>query len=358
MRSSPLARATALAYALLLAYSGLAPWSGWHDLGLDPLVWLAAPIPRYVTRFDLIVNVLAYVPLGALIVLALHPRIRGVLAVVIALLVAAALAAGVETGQTFLPTRVASNIDLATNSLGALIGASLAAPLASKLIDGGRLLELRLRWFERDASVLLLIVALWPAAQIHPGPMLFGNGDMQAPGATVAEAFGFTWFTIDATLFGPAEFVLAEALVVAAAVLAVGLVLASVMRPAIPRVALLAALIAAALAAKSLASAVQFGPEHALAWLTPGAVGGLAIGVLSLAVASSGARRALRAFALLAVLVLLVAVNIVPENPYYLANLAEWRQGRLLNFNALARWLSLAWPLVLLAWLAGRQGRD
>ncbi len=324
--------------------------SGW-----TPWAWLAAPVPRYVTRFDLIVNVLAYLPLGALIVLALHPRIRGLLAVVIALIASTALAAGVETCQSFLPTRVASNIDLVANSLGALIGAALAAPFASRLIESGRLLELRLRWFERDAPILLLIVVLWPAAQIYPGPMLFGNGDMQAPGAAVAEALGLTWFTIDAALFGPAEFVLAEAFVVAAAVLAVGLALASVMRPAAPRLALLATLIAVALGAKSLANAVQFGPERALAWLTPGAFGGLAIGLLSLAAASGGTRRALRAFALLAILVLLVAVNIVPENPYYLANLQEWRQGRLLNFNALARWLSLAWPLSLLIWLLGRQ---
>ena len=79
-----------------------------------------------------------------------------------------------------------------------------------------------------------------------------------------------------ADTFDLAEFVLAEAFVVAAAILAVGLAFASTMRPHAPRVKLLLALLMAALLSKTLANAVQFGPERALAWLTPGVYGGLA----------------------------------------------------------------------------------
>ncbi len=84
-RHSPLARAACATYALLLLYSGLAPWSGWRDLGLNPFAYLAAPIPAHVTNFDLAVNVLAYLPFGALLVFALHPAKRGLTAVLIAL---------------------------------------------------------------------------------------------------------------------------------------------------------------------------------------------------------------------------------------------------------------------------------
>ena len=90
--ASPLARAAFAIYALLLAYSGLAPWSGWRDLGLNPFAYLAAPIPAHVTNFDLAVNVLAYMPFGALLVLALHPVARGWTVVLIALLSAMLLA--------------------------------------------------------------------------------------------------------------------------------------------------------------------------------------------------------------------------------------------------------------------------
>lgn len=354
-RHSPLARATCMVYALLLVYSGLAPWSGWRDLGLNPFAYLAAPIPAHVTSFDLAVNVLAYLPFGALLVFALHPAARGLTAVLIALSIGMLLAGAVEAGQSYLPTRISSNLDLLTNTAGAALGALIAAPFASSLIDRGRLADWRLRWFERHASLMLLVVALWPVAQIYPGPMLFGNGDIRDELGALLTALGGA-LPIDnavdavaefAEAFGFAEFVLAEAFVVAAAILAVGLAFASTMRPHAPRVKLLLLLLVTALVSKTLAHAVQFGPERAFAWLTAGVYGGLALGVLSLLAASAGPRIWSARFALLALLALVVAVNLVPENPYYIDALSVWRQGKLLNFNALARWLSLLWPYAL-----------
>jgi hypothetical protein len=231
--------------------------------------------------------------------------------------------------------------------LGAFVGGALAAPFASSLIDRGRLAHLRLRWFERRPSVLLLLVSLWPLTQLYPDPMLFGAGDMREPLGAVVAALGGTWPALDAERFGPAEFVLAEAFVVSAAVLAVGLSFASTMRPAAPRIALLLGLLLAALAAKALASGLLFGPERTFAWLTPGAYGGLALGTLTLVVSSAGPLRWLPRFALLALVAALVAVNVVPHNPYYLATMQGWRQGALLNFNALTGWLSALWPYAL-----------
>jgi len=359
-RHSPLARTACAVYALLLVYSGLAPWSGWRDLGLNPFAYLAAPIPVHVTHFDLAVNVLAYLPFGALLVFALHPAARGWSAVLIASIVGLLLAAIIEAVQSYLPTRISSNLDLLANSAGAALGAFIAAPFASRLIDRGRLADWRLRWFERRGSVLLLAVALWPAAQIYPEPMLFGNGHIPDElGALFATFAGMlplddVMFTVAefADAFDVAEFVLAEAFVVAAAILAVGLAFTSTMRPHAPRVKLLLALISIALLSKALAHAVQFGPERALAWLTPGVYGGLALGVLSLLAASAGPRIWSARFAMLALLALVVAVNIVPENPYYIDALSAWRQGKLLNFNALAHWLSLLWPYALAYGLA------
>lgn len=349
--ASPLARAACVVYALLLAYSGLAPWSGWRDLGLQPLAYLTAPIPRHITNFDLVVNVLAYMPFGMLLVFALHPRVKGTAAILIALAAGLLLAGAIEALQSYLPARVSSNVDLLTNGAGALLGAVLAAPLASGLIDRGRLADWRQRWFDRHSSAPLLLVALWPAAQIYPEPMLFGNGEIRGALEDFVGALGGHWPTLDAALFGPAEFVLAEAFVVASAVLAVGLAFAAAMRPTGPRSSLLIALIVAALLSKSLALAVQFGPERAFAWMTPGAFGGLAIGTLSLLAASAGPRAWLPRFALLALLALVASVNLVPDNPYYLATIQGWRQGALLNFNALARWLSVLWPYALALWL-------
>jgi VanZ family protein len=346
-RSSPLARGACAVYALLLLYSGLSPWRGWRDLGVAPLAYLTAPVPRHLTAFDLIVNILGYVPLGALVVLALHPRTRGAVAVLLAVVAGALLSGTIEALQTYLPSRVPSNIDLATNTLGALAGGVLAAPFASSLIDRGRLADLRLRWFERRPSVLLLLVSLWPLTQISPEPMLFGSGDLRETLGEAVSALGGTWPSLDPAGFGPAEFVLAEAFVVSAALLAVGLAFASAMRSVAPRAALLVALLLAALAVKALAHGTLFGPDRAVAWLTPGAYGGLAIGMLALMAASAGPVHWRPRFALVALAAALVAVNVVPVNPYFLVNMQEWRQGVFLNFNELASWLSTLWPYAL-----------
>jgi VanZ family protein len=346
-RSSPLARGACIVYGLLILYSGLSPWSGWRDLGVGPFAYLAAPVPRHLTTFDLIVNVLGYAPFGALIVLALHPRARGVPAALLALIAGSLMSGTIEALQTYLPSRVSSNIDLATNSLGALAGGLLAAPFASSLIDRGRLADLRLRWFERRPSFLLLLVSLWPLAQVSPEPMLFGTGDVREALGAVVAALGGAWPSLDPAHFGPAEFVLAEAFVVAAALLAAGLAFASAMRRAAPRATLLVALLIAALTMKALAYGLLFGPERAFAWFTPGAFGGLAIGTLALLAASAGPLHWRPRFALLALVAALAAVNFAPVNPYYLVSMQEWRQGPLLNFNALARWLAALWPYAL-----------
>ena len=78
----------------------------------------------------------------------------------------------------------------------------------------------------------------------------------------------------------------------------------------------------------------------------------VALGVLSVLAASAGPRIWCARFAMLALAALLIAVNLVPDNPYYTDAISAWRQGKLLNFNALAHWLSLLWPYALACGLA------
>ena len=70
---------------LLVAYASLYPLSGWRDVGLSPFAYLSAPWPRYVTVFDIVVNVVGYLPFGFLAVMALHPQVRAVGAVAAAI---------------------------------------------------------------------------------------------------------------------------------------------------------------------------------------------------------------------------------------------------------------------------------
>ena len=174
------------------------------------------------TSFDLAVNIAAYLPLGCLTVLALYPQRHGAGAIALATLAGALLSGSIEALQTYLPTRISSNVDLLTNTLGALTGAAFTAPFCAALIDRGRLLEWRRRWFERDATAVVMALALWPAAQIYPEPMLFGNGDLRDTLEPFVTALGGRWLQFNAESFGPAEYVLAEAFVIAAATLADG----------------------------------------------------------------------------------------------------------------------------------------
>ena len=177
-RPSTFARQALGVYAALVVYGSLYPFSGWRSLGLGPFAYLTDPLPQYLTAFDVVTNVLGYMPFGALVVLALYPRWRGALAVGAAFLGGALLSGAMEAIQTYLPTRVASNLDLAANALGALLGAVLTAPATSMLLDRGLLRRIRFIWFERDAAYVLGLSALWPFATMFPAPFLFALGDL------------------------------------------------------------------------------------------------------------------------------------------------------------------------------------
>jgi len=349
-RVSPLARLACFAYVVLVIYASFTPWTGWRDVGVGAFAYLTAPWPERVTRFDVIVNVLGYMPVGLLVVLALYPQPRGIAAVLIALAAGTLLSGSVEALQTFLPRRVSSNIDLAANVTGTLAGAILGAWRAQALIDRGRLLELRYAWFARDASIPLILLALWPIAQIPAVSMLFAMGPTDASLLDWAHERGLTWLPARGA-WTPAEFIVAEAAVTTAAVLAVGLTAAASMQPRAPRARLVLAMIGVALFGKTLAYGVRFGGEHVFAWMTPGAIGGLVIGVLTAVVASWGPPRAVARLALLATLGLIVAVGLIPENPYFAHWQSQWRTGRLAHFNALGEWVAFAWPFAAMSWL-------
>ncbi len=329
---------------VLLVYGSLAPWQGWRAIGVSPFAFVLAPLPTHITTFDLALNVLAYAPLGALLVFALHPRLQGLAALLAGAACGVALSFTMEALQTYLPSRISSNLDFATNSAGALLGSIAGALTAPALIARGRLKQARERWFRADAAALLLLAALWPLAQIHPSATLFGNGEMTR--SVVAAALGFVGVAVPQ--FDAGQFVATEVLITTTGMLAAGLTLAASMRPPAPSLRLLFLLFGAAVTAKSLAYGHEFGPQRALAWLTPGAMGGLAVGLLAVSAAAFGTTRARVRLALLASCVLIVAVNLVPANPYHELWLAQWRPGRMRDLAALADWLAAAWPYATL----------
>src|SRR6185436_7706077 len=118
----------AVAYLLVIVYASVQPLRGWQMPPPEVLAFLAAPWPRYITLEDILINVAAYVPLGFFLSIGYGARYGAGLGVLAAVFFAAGLSLAMEAVQMFLPSRIASNVDLLTNALGALIGA-MAAPL-------------------------------------------------------------------------------------------------------------------------------------------------------------------------------------------------------------------------------------
>ena len=107
-KASASVRVALVFYSLLVVYASCYPFSGWHDKGLLPWSYLTEHLPHYWTGFDLTVNVIGYIPLGLLGVLALYPRLRALPAIVVASLCGIFLALLLESVQSFLPSRVSS----------------------------------------------------------------------------------------------------------------------------------------------------------------------------------------------------------------------------------------------------------
>jgi VanZ family protein len=355
-RSSPVARAALLVYLLLIVYASWFPFSGWRSSGLSPFAFLNLAPQRYWTGFDVMVNVVGYIPLGTLCVLAVYPRVRGVWAVLLAAACGVLVSGTMEAVQTYLPSRVPSNLDFFTNLAGCLAGACLGAALSRTLLEQSRLYRLRRRWFAPHASHGLVLLALWPLAQIYPQGYLFGHGQVLPIISEWLSDWLDTNIDLVAMLRPGAEmsveqYWLSETIITACGMTGAVLTLLCLLRRGAPRYPLILAMIGAALVIKTLASSLLFTPDNAFVWITPGAQGGFLIGLIMLAGLAFAPVVAQRRLAVVTLLLSLTVVNTIPVNPYFVSTLQGWVQGKFLNFNGSAQFLSLLWPFAALCYL-------
>jgi VanZ family protein len=354
--SSPFARAALLAYAFLIVYASWYPFSGWRDLGIHPLAFLSTPFPYYWTFFDVATNVVGYAPFGLLLVLAVHPRLKGALAVLTAVLAAALMSCAMEAVQTYLPTRVASNLDLCTNAAGALLGALLGAGLRYRLLESSRLLDLRQRWINDGAGRGLVVVGLWPLAQIYPVSHFFGLGQLFGAlsgwlSALLVEPIDLATLLFNGASLSSEQYWLSEVVITVCGLIGGVLTLLVLLRKSAPRLRLSLVLVGCALLVKIFASALFFAPENAFISITPATLRGLLIGaglLLPMAFLPFGFQRRIASYSLI---VGIFIINLLPPNPYFISTLQTWVQGKFLNFNGAAQFLSVAWPFFALWFL-------
>lgn len=335
-----LSRYLALAWCGLVVYGSLHPFSGWRDTGVSSLAFLEGGWPRYWTVFDLLANIAVYVPLGFFLTLALRELPWRFTAPILASLLAGSLSCGLEAIQTWLPSRVPSNLDLICNTLGGLAGACWAQCTGPRLFARIVALEHRLVAPVPHAELGLTLLGLWLLVPLSPETLLFGAGDLRQ----LLELNAAVPFNAD-------SFVLISASITACNILALGLIVRLLCIRL--RDAYLSALVllVLGLAVSSIAATVLGGPGDALAWLTPGALLGLAFGSLLLAMCMALPPTPRFLIAALALMAGTVLVNLAPPNPYAAAALATWRQGHFLNFNGLTRLVGTLWPFLTLPFL-------
>lgn len=365
--SSPRHRSSAVPlawlYVALIFYASLYPLTAWRIPGVSPFAFLLLGWPKWWTWFDLVINLVGYIPLGALVFGAWvrsGGRVRP--AIALAFAVGTGLSFAMELLQNFVPQRVSSNIDLGVNALGALTGALIGAWV--HLRGGVELWQTaRDRWFIGRSAGGLALLLLWPIGLLFPLPVPLGEGQVltQLQGAVAGWVDGTSvapWFEgwADAELERVPLSPAGEFSLIALGLLAPCMVAFSVARRGWRRLVLVAGAAALGCLATTLSTGLNFSPQHMLAWSTPQALAALAFAVVVAALLSVVPRRAAAGLGLMALTALVTVVSQAPADPYFAESLQLWEQGRFIRFHGAARWVGWLWPYVAIVYLLARLG--
>jgi VanZ family protein len=345
----------AIVFTGLVIYASLYPFTGWFWPAGQPLsALIVPPWPRYHIGFDDWSNFIGYMPLGALVYASALRRGRGpVAAGVVACALSSALSWAMEFTQHFLPGRYPSLMDWTLNSMGAAAGLSLAIAIHSAGA-GVRWSTLRERWFLPHSGATIALLLLWPVGFLYPSTVPFGQGvsweRLQEAAFDLlndhplAPWFDWLWASLGENTGATSK--AAEGFAVALGLVGPCLLAFSIARPGWRRAIVVPIAVLVGLAANTLSAALNFGPVHALGWVTSTVPIGLIFGsVVALALVFIGQRPA-AALGLVALSVNVALVAQAPSDPYYADSLQQWEQGRFIHFHGLAQWVGWLWPFV------------
>lgn len=350
----------AVVWTALIVYASLHPFTGWTwppRLGWSDAGQLFLLPYRPSTRFDLWSNYVAYIPLGLLLAVGL---LRGGeiswRAGLRTVLLAALLSLAMESIQNLLPVRVPSRLDWYSNSAGGLSGALLAL-LLRRLgwLEHWQLL--RDAWFVPHGPAGLALLLSWPLAQLFPPPVPMGVGQALV---RLVEMFNDIW--ADSTLAGWLPLPLPQAhlspagelLTITLGMLAPCFIAYAMTRQLRRRLILMAGAVSLGLIATTLSTALNFGPDHALAWITPPVLPALVLVSIIGTLLALLPPRLVAACGLVALTALIALVNQTVTDPYFAASLQGWEQGRFIRFHGVAQWVGWIWPFAALGFLLAR----
>jgi VanZ family protein len=366
-RATGLTRALGLVFVCAVAVATLYPLAGWSPRGAGPFDFLFIGLPRFWTGFDLLSNLLAYLVLGLLLALGWFERVPFLRTTITVGLACCALSLSLEAMQSYLPQRVPSLLDWLANSAGGFAGAALGALLdrAAHHQNWPNSWQPD-RWYEEGPTSGWVLLLLWLATQLVPQRHLFASGQLQPVVQALLDAvLGSSSPDLShalSRLWGgpaPAAHGLAiEAAAVVCGVCVVGSLVFGLVHGSRRRIGVLAGVAMIAMGLRSIATQLVYGSDAPLAWLTPGAQGGLVVGIALLyALDTLGVQARALAGAICAVVGLLL-VNLAPEDPYFESTLAGVQTGQLVNLHGLLRVVATIWPVLAIAWFSPRARRS
>jgi VanZ family protein len=364
-RGTALVRALSVVFVAALVFATLYPLVDWRLRAPGAFAFIARGLPRYWTWFDLLGNLLGYLVLGLLLTLGWLEHARRWPAIVAVTLAGSALSLSLEAMQSYLPGRVPSLLDWLSNSVGVLAGAWLGTLLNRTGRRTDRIaLPVSDRWFEQGPPTGWVLLLAWLAAQLVPQRLLFATGYVApglqrlADGLLHAEPLELTtrsaglWSSATTAGYGVAI----EAGVVVCATCTIGALAFALVHGTSRRLLLLAGIATIAFGLRSIASQMVYGPDAPFAWLTPGAQGGLVVGMALLYGLETLGPRARAAIAMATTVLGFVLANLAPQDRYFDTTLAGLEAGQLSNLHGLLRSVSLVWPAIALVWFWRRAG--
>jgi VanZ family protein len=321
--------------ALLIGYASLYPFVPVRLPGEDAVAAFFFK-PRYLVGFDIGLNMLAYVPFGALACYRFrqlerrHP-------VAWALALAASLSFALEVCQLFVPFRVASVVDVLANVAGAAVGASaFLEPMYT--VVARPLGEMRDRLFTSSlwGDAGLVLVVLWLLAQLNPALPFFGAGNI-----------------VEET--GQAESELLQGIGAGFSICAFALFVSVLMRGAEGSLRMTLVLLSVALWLKFLSASFMLKPHFSDEWVSSGRVVGLIAGTLAFIPVRRLGRLARIYLAILAMLAGALFAKIFGSYSAIdeLLRVFSWPHGQLAGFASLTRFLHELWPFAALVFLIG-----
>ncbi|RXZ43090.1 VanZ family protein [Crenobacter cavernae] len=329
----------ALLMLAVIAFTSFYPFTDWSYSGRPLLEFLFYPLPYYFRLFDNVVNYLIYIPYG--FALALMPRSRW-LGCLWAIVAAGATSFSVEFVQQFLPTRVASNLDIAYNVAGAATGAMLA--ISPFTVWAWRHIRYwRAEWFAAGspADYAVVLIVLWFVTQLNPSVPIFG---------VVVRPIGLPQPFIS-PLDDPMLFLfLLEAVGAMLNLIAFLLFATCFLRHRRYTARAVAGLILLALLLKLLAAGALLKPFAFFEWFDQNVMTGLSAGFLLVWGITRFGRKVQTVCALLALIASQSVAAIWPlrADSQDMLGLFRWGYGHLENMGALVEFLSHLWP-----WIAG-----